>query len=138
MDSLIDSLITFFNSDAWMGADGVITLLTLIAAGGNLFYSMRQNSKKKKLIRIRFQHSETGERFDVEELIREHFRRSEVQGILRNKLKEGIAQFDIAYLSDKKYLRDVFAVQQGKKDELVIRIGSDELKLFKELPKVDL
>lgn len=63
-------------------------------------------------------------------LARKDCQRSEVQGILRTKLKKGVPHYDIDFLKKRDYFKNIYEIQKGKKDTLTIYIEPDELEKF--------
>jgi hypothetical protein len=63
-------------------------------------------------------------------LTRKDCQRSEVQGILRTKLKKGVSHYDIDFLKKRDYFKNIYEIQKGKKDTLTIYIEPDELEKF--------
>ena len=57
-------------------------------------------------------------------IIRKNFTRSEVSGILR-ALDKG-SEFNISYTSSLDFFNDIEKVQEGKKDMLVIKLGTED------------
>lgn len=117
----------FKDSGIWATIDAVVTLITLVGVGYGAykFYKSSQN------ITIYFENPSTGERKEIESLQRQYLTRSEVQGVLRNKLKKGRNHFDIDHLSSKEYLKNILDLQSGTGKELVIKITDDEMEVFR-------
>ncbi len=57
-------------------------------------------------------------------IIRKNFTRSELSGVLRALDKKG--KFDIAYMSTIIYFQDIEDVQEGKKDNFIIKLGKED------------
>jgi len=63
-----------------------------------------------------------------ENLTRKDCQRSEIQGVLRTKLKKEIKFYDIDFLKDKKYFENIYHIQKAKEDKLVIKVSQSELE----------
>ena len=63
-------------------------------------------------------------------LTRKDCQRSEIQGVLRTKLKKGTSFYDVAFLKEKAYFENIYKIQKAKEDRLVIRLTADEFEQF--------
>ena len=63
-------------------------------------------------------------------LTRKDCQRSEIQGILRTKLKKEKNFYDIDFLKNRDYFENIYEIQKAKKDKLVIRLSNDEFEQF--------
>ena len=63
-------------------------------------------------------------------LTRKDCRRSEIQGILRTKLKKNKTFYEVSFLAKKEYFENIYKIQKAKEDRLLIYITADELKQF--------
>jgi hypothetical protein len=63
-------------------------------------------------------------------IIRKHITRSEVLGILGVVQKNSKERYNIAYLSQTRFFDDLYEIQIGKSDKLVIEITDEELEQF--------
>jgi len=73
---------------------------------------------------------EGGEIVVDDNLTRKDCQRSEIQGILRTKLKKGRSFYDVAFLKERAYFENIYKIQKGKEDRLVIRLTLEELEQF--------
>lgn len=63
-------------------------------------------------------------------LTRKDCQRSEIQGVLRTKLKKNKTFYDIDFLKNRDYFENIYEIQKAKKDKLVIKLSSDEFEQF--------
>jgi len=63
-------------------------------------------------------------------LTRKDCQRSEIQGVLRTKLKKGKNFYDVAFLKEKAYFENIYKIQKAKEDRLVIMLTADEFEQF--------
>jgi hypothetical protein len=124
---MLDSISNWFAGQYWAFIDGMITLATLGFVALN-FYKGRKNDEK---IEIYFDINGEKKKLTTY-ILRKHISRAEIAGILRTKLKKEISEFNIQYLSTPEYAEDIFKIQKGKKDSLIIYITSEELNYFND------
>jgi hypothetical protein len=122
---MLDNISEWFAGQYWSLIDGIITLATLIFVALN-FYKGRKNDEK---IEIYFDINGEKEKLTTF-ILRKHITRAEIAGILRSKKKTEVSEFNIEYLSSVNYLEDIFKIQKGKKDSLIIHITPEEIKDF--------
>lgn len=63
-------------------------------------------------------------------LTRKDCQRSEIQGILRTKLRKERSFYDIDFLRDREYFENIYRIQKAKSDKLVIKLSMDEVEQF--------
>lgn len=63
-------------------------------------------------------------------IIRKHITRSEVLGILGVVQKNSKERYNIAYLSQTRFFDDLYEIQIGKSDKLIMEITDEELEQF--------
>jgi len=125
----MDNIINWFSSNLWTFFDGVITLGTLIIVTINLILNKRKEKLQNQEIKIFF--IIDNKKKDTKlTIIRKHFTRSEVLGIVGILQKDISKRFNIEYMKNKKFLDDVIDIQQGKKDEIDIQVTNEELEQF--------
>lgn len=117
----------FVNNIWWSAADRVLIFFTFTA----VIYNIYLNRKKMQDIAIYLQNTQTDKKYKLFTLTRHSCTRSEVQGLLGNKLKKGVNLFDIDYLSTQQYLDEIRKIQQNKSKQLVIFVTPQELQSFK-------
>jgi len=62
--------------------------------------------------------------------LRKFVSRSEIEGILRDILINQRGGFNIKYLSSNEFIDNLLKVQEGKKDDIVIKVTDEELAQF--------
>jgi len=105
----------------------VFSIITMIGVFWNIFRNKRQFDKIKIVFIIK---SNNKEILIDKNLIRRDCKRSEIQGILRNKLIKGKTTYDIEYLKSDKYFENIYRIQTVKSDILKIYLEDDELEPF--------
>lgn len=124
---IVSELYLFKDFDLWSLIDAYVTSLTLFL----VFYSWKQNQKQMQKVGIYFNLISNDKEIPVDtNLTRKDCQRSEVQGILRTKLKKGKSFYEIDYLSNIKYVEQIFAIQHSESNKLVIYLQDDELEQF--------
>lgn len=117
----------WFTKDWWAFFDALVTLITV----SGVFYGIYTNRKSLQKIDVYF--IVDGEKRELAlDLTRRHITRSEVQGILGNLLKKEHPQYKIDYLSNMKFLNDIFSIQQGKLNYLEIVLDKKECEQFRD------
>ena len=128
----MSEFLNIFQSNVWAFVDALITLGTLYGVG----YNYIQNKKQQQLVKIYIKDTRTmGKEMPIPSFIlRRNFNRVEVKGILK-ELHKG-SEYDIDYISNPKssFLEDIYKIQSGKSDKLVIKIKEgDKFELKKEI-----
>ncbi|MDK2083297.1 hypothetical protein PT502_05715 [Aliarcobacter butzleri] len=115
----------------------IMDKITILVAFITLFFVIRNwlnNRKQLKAIKIYFFIKYLDKKILIDDkLTRKDARRSEIQGVLGNKLIKGVPRYDIDYLSNESYFNNVFEIQNTKIDELIIEIDDDEIGQFSDL-----
>ncbi|MDY0322130.1 MAG: hypothetical protein RBR23_10380 [Arcobacteraceae bacterium] len=63
-------------------------------------------------------------------LMRKHITRAEISGLLGFIQKNSKERHNIVYLSSEQYLKDIYDIQSGKKDRLLINVTKEEMEQF--------
>lgn len=105
----------------------IFSTITMLGVFWNIVRNKRQFDKIKIFFIIK---SNNKEILIDKNLIRRDCKRSEIQGILRNKLIKGEKVYDIEYLKSDDYFENIYQVQTIKSDVLKIYLEDDELKPF--------
>jgi hypothetical protein len=105
----------------------IFSFLTMVMVGWNWI----KNRKSEDKIQIYFQ-NQSGQIIWLENIsiIRKHVTRSEVLGILGVLQKNSKERYNIAYLSKTRFFNDLYGVQIGENDTLVIEVTDEELEQF--------
>ena len=106
--------------------------ITIVVSFATLFFVLKnyfKNKKQLEKIKIVFSHSDKDILVD-NNLLRKDCQRSEIQGILRTKLKKGIGHYDIDYIGSKEYFDNLYEVQIGNSNKLTIYLKDDEANQF--------
>ncbi len=115
----------------------IMDKITILVAFFKLFFvykNWKNNKKQLKAIKIYLLIKCLDKKILIDDkLTRKDARRSEIQGILGNKLIKGITRYDIDYLANERYFNNVFEIQNAKVDELIIEIDDDEIGQFSDL-----
>ena len=117
----IDSTISILDKITIVFA--TITMITVL-------WNWVKNRKSNDKIKIYFQTKTTTVLLENISIIRKHITRSEVLGILGVVQKNSKERYDIAYLSETSFFDDLYEIQIGKSDKLIIEITDEELKQF--------
>ncbi|MDQ1245543.1 MAG: hypothetical protein QG565_1884 [Campylobacterota bacterium] len=104
----------------------VFATITMVTVLWNWFKNRKSNDK----IVIYFQTQTTTVLLENISIIRKHITRSEVLGILGVVQKNSKERYNIAYLSQTRFFDDLYEIQIGKSDKLVIEITDKELEQF--------
>jgi len=120
MDSLWHWAITFFPGSTWSVIDALVTIATVIGVGYSVYQGWKQNQKIKIYIQ---REDEAPQKLPVD-VMRKHFSRSELFGLLGALDKE--SSFRIKQTSSETFLQDILSVQNGKKDSITIKINKDD------------
>jgi len=105
----------WFQGSTWAFIDAIVTSLTVLGVGYNLW----QNKKQLNPIKILIEKNNIKEELPTF-ILRKNFTRSEVQGILRS-LHDGDT-YNIKFTGNPDFLKAIIKIQQGKSDTLVIPI----------------
>ncbi len=101
-----------------------ITMLLVI-------YNFLKNRKQLDKIIIAFKIISSNRYIEIDKnLTRKDCQRSEVQGILRTKLSKGYSYYEIDYIGKEEYFENIYQIQIGKSNRLIIELQNDELKQF--------
>jgi len=106
--------------------------VTIVVSFITLFFVVKdyfKNKKQLEKIQIVFSHNNKEMLVD-NNLLRKDCQRSEIQGILRTKLKKGIKQYEIDHIGTNEYFDNLYKVQIGHIDKLKISLEDDELEQF--------
>ena len=94
----------------------IMDKITILVAFITLFFVIRNwlnNRKQLKAIKIYFFIKYLDKKILIDDkLTRKDARRSEIQGVLGNKLIKGVPRYDIDYLSNESYFNNVFEIQK--------------------------
>lgn len=104
----------------------VFATITMITVLWNWFKNRKSNDR----IKICFQTQAKTFMLENISIIRKHITRSEVLGILGVVQKDSSKRFNIAYLSQTCFFDDLYEIQIGKSDKLIIEITDEELEQF--------
>ncbi|MDQ1339078.1 MAG: hypothetical protein QG567_228 [Campylobacterota bacterium] len=104
----------------------VFATITMVTVLWNWFKNRKSNDK----IVIYFQTQTTTVLLENISIIRKHITRSEVLGILGVVQKNSKERYNIAYLSQTRFFDDLYEIQIGKSDKLIIEITDEELEQF--------
>jgi len=115
----MNDFIIWFQGPIWAVIDAIVTSLTVLGVGYNLW----QNRKQLKPIKILIERNNIKEEIPSY-ILRRNFTRSEVQGILRSLHKGDI--YDIKFTGKPEFLKAIIEIQQGKSDTLVIPISEED------------
>lgn len=108
-----------------------ITIIFSTVTMFGVFYNFYQNRKQLEKVGVYFNLISNNKEYPIDtSLTRKDCQRSEVQGILRTKLIKGKSFYEIDYLSNKKYVEQIFNIQNSKSDKLTIFLQDDELEQF--------
>jgi len=105
----------------------IFSIITMIGVFWNIFKNKRQFDKIKIVFIIK---SNNKEILIDKNLIRRDCKRSEIQGILRNKLIKGKNVYDIEYLKNDEYFENIYQIQTSQSNVLKIYLEDDELEPF--------
>ncbi|OCR94010.1 hypothetical protein [Campylobacter fetus] len=130
---IIIGLIIIFmacNHTLWQIFDGAVTLITAVAVLINI--SIQASNKKKNLekIKVYFETNGVKEQSPRFEIIRKDFTRSEIAGYLSFFTKDTVKRYSIEYLKEQNFFDDIYKVQEGKLNEVVIKITDGELEAY--------
>lgn len=99
----------------------IIMILTIL----NFIRVRRELDKVKILFKVGDK-----EYLTDDNLTRKDCRRSEIQGVLRTKLKKDRNFYEIDFLKKRDYFENIYEIQKGKKDTLTIYLTPQELEQF--------
>ena len=121
----VTSFVDWFSGNLWTFIDALITISTL----GFVVWNFFKNKKNENEIEVYLDVDGKKEKLTTY-LLRKQTSRAEIQGILRTKLKKGKNVFDIEYLSNPQYAKDISQIQKGDKDDLIIKLTKEEREDF--------
>lgn len=130
----MNDLIEGFRSDKWTTIDGTFTLVSILITTLTLLVTTKtwwNNKKQLKPIKISFKIKSLDKKITIEDKItRRDTKRSEIQGIIRNKLIKGVNQYKINYLSTANYSENILKVQNVSENEVAIELEDHEISQF--------
>jgi len=109
-------MISFFSGSTWSFLDALVTITTVLF----VIYNWWINKKQLQKIDVYIQKGDDPKVRIPTYMIRKNFTRSELFGILGALDKE--RDFKIAYLKSEAFLQNVLEIQQGREDEMIIRL----------------
>ncbi|WP_295421263.1 hypothetical protein [Sulfurovum sp.] len=113
---------------AW-GVWGALDTSSAVALGVMAFMAYLDYAKNEDEISIIF--DANGKRVDTQlSILRKHFTRSEVLGILGMKQKDPKRRFDLQCMKKKSFLAELHSIQRGKGKEFILEVSTDELEQF--------
>jgi hypothetical protein len=115
----------FFSDELWKHIDAFATALTLALVTLDLLN--RKQELDEINLYIKFEEKEKELIYPIK---RKNFSRAELKGILR-ELHDGESNYSLAYMSEDDFLNNVFAVQDGDKDEFIMKIYKDDTFEYK-------
>jgi hypothetical protein len=133
----MNEFIEFLGQQPYKDLLEIMDKITIVVAFITLFFVLRNwnnNKKQLKAIKIYFKIKCLGKYILIEDkLTRKDARRSEIQGILANKLIKGVTRYNIDYLGSEQYFKYIFDLQNTKIDYVIIELENDELAQFADL-----
>lgn len=97
----------------------------MLAAGKNYLNDRKQLQE----VQICFNHM--GQKLPLDlGIMRKHISRAEVMGILGVIQKDSRDKYNIDYLSTPEFMENIFRIQKGELDEILIEVSSKELEQF--------
>ncbi len=119
--------------DAILNLIDILDKITIVFSTVTMFvvlYGLAQNKKQNKQIQIYFKTQTKEICLKNISIIRKHITRSEILGILGIFQKNSKDRYNIDYLSTQKFFDDLYELQRGKTDRLVILLTDKELEQF--------
>ncbi|MFA7090827.1 MAG: hypothetical protein WC149_03125 [Arcobacteraceae bacterium] len=104
----------------------IFSFVTMIFVVINFF----RNKKQQDSIELCFVVDNDKEFCIPTYIMRKYLTRAEVSGLLGFFQKNSKDRHNIKYLSSEQYLKDIYDIQSGKKNKLLIRVTNDELEQF--------
>ena len=103
----------------------IFSFITMFFVLKNWFHSRKELDKIKIFFKV-------GDKEKLIEslLARKDTTRSEIQGVLRTKLKKGVGIYDIPYLATSAYMQQIYDIQNLKSNQLIIEIEENEFSKF--------
>lgn len=108
----------------WNYIEPILSFCTLLG----VIYNICQNKKQLENIDIFFEIENEKRKIDIP-LMRKNCDRAEVQGLLRTQ-SIGQDKYTINYLSTREYLNQLFEVEKGKSNEIIILLSESEKYYF--------
>lgn len=123
-----------FNNTIWHWVDAIISIGTIFG----VWYNYNENKKQRKIklqrIPIILKIKDTEERYRLKLRIpRKEISRGEIQGILSNYTTDPSKRYKIEYLSEIRYMEDIYKIQSNKLDELEIKVSEKEFEGYREI-----
>lgn len=107
--------------------DKITIVFAFVTMIGVIYNHFRQNQK----IQIYFLLDGKEEIFlENISIIRKHITRSEILGMLGVIQKNSKERYNIEYLSEAKFFEDLYNIQKGGSQKLLIEVSADELEQF--------
>ena len=117
----------WFGGDTWTFIDALVTILTLSLVIWNLYQSFKQN----KQIKIFIEKNKV-KRPIPSYILRKNFVRSDIKGILK-ELHNSKEDYRIEYLINPNFQKEIFEIQKGIGDELVIYISENDFFVYENM-----
>jgi len=125
-------VMSFFQTYIWAFIDAAVTIITVLGVVYNILQNKKQYKKQSELIKISIiKHSikkgmPTKQESELPTyIIRKHFTRAEVKGILR-ELHRSERHYEIADISKPDFLKSIYEIQKGTSSDLKIKIYDDD------------
>lgn len=127
------SMIENFENTLWHWIDAIISIATV----SGVWYNYNENKKQREInlqkIPIILKIKETQERYRLKlKIPRKEISRSEIQGILSNYTTDPSQRYKIEYLSELRYIDDIYKIQSNKLNELEIELTQREFEGYAE------
>jgi len=104
----------------------IVASIAAVASGRNWW----RNRKQLQKIKIYFQTPNEKIHLENFDITRRSLTRSELMGILGILQRSSEKRYNIEHLGTKEFFQDLFDIQNGEKDELVIKLTQNELEQF--------
>ncbi len=115
----------------------VFSFITMFVVIGNFVYNRWKEYKNKELIKFFFEVNgikENKERFSI---IRKNVTRAEIAGYLSFIQKDSKDRYNISHLMTQQFFDDIYKIQQGKQDELIIKMDKTQQDKFAWIEKIN-
>ena len=133
----MNNLIHWFKeSEIWASIDASFTIVSILVTFGTFVMVVRNYRANKKQLEPIKLHLHIRE--DIVQIpsyiLRKNFNRVEVKGILK-ELHDSKDDYEIDYIANPKstFLKDIFEIQSGSKDDLVIEIKEKDIFVLKDI-----
>ena len=129
-------MIWFKESEIWASVDAGFTMVSILVTLGTFRMVIKNYlSNKKQLEKVQLLISDKKDNLIPVQsyILRKNFNRVEVKGILKELNIE--KEYAIDYISNPKssFLKDIFEIQNGRRDELVINVIEGDKFDLKEM-----